>query len=65
MKIFVYTLIIIASGLIIFNITQLDYTNFFSENNKISLIGILASICAVAILLIFKMSKDIVEKTKS
>ena len=64
MKIFTYILIVLALALIIFNITLLDYTNLFNSKNSVALIGIVASICAVLILLIFRMSKKIEERSK-
>ncbi len=64
MKIFIIILIFLAFGLAVFNLTQLDFSNFTSENNKIAAIGIAASFCAVLILVIFRMSKMIQEKTK-
>ncbi|WP_246297037.1 MULTISPECIES: hypothetical protein [Flavobacterium] len=64
MKIFSYILIAAAIGLIIFNVTLLDFSNLFEGNSLVALIGIVASLCAVCILLIFKMSKAIEEKTK-
>lgn len=64
MKIFTYILIVLAFGLIVFNITQLDFSDISSEKSVISLIGIVASLCAVFILLIFRISKAIDEKTK-
>ncbi|WP_297333724.1 hypothetical protein [Flavobacterium sp.] len=65
MKYFIYTLIAIAIGLIIFNITLLDFSNLFQGNSLIALIGIIASLCAVCILIIFRMAKSIEEKTRS
>ncbi|MEO4006864.1 MULTISPECIES: hypothetical protein [Flavobacterium] len=64
MKIFSYILIAAALGLIVFNVTLLDFSNLFEGNSLVALIGIVASLCAVCILLIFKMSKAIEEKTK-
>lgn len=64
MKIFTTILVVIALTLIIFNITLLDFDHLFEGNSMVALIGIAASFCAVCILLIFKMSKMIVEKTK-
>ncbi len=64
MKIFIYALIAIALGLIIFNITLIDFSNPLEGNSLIALIGIIASLCAVCILIIFKMAKNIEEKTK-
>lgn len=62
MKIFTSILVFLALALIVFNITLLDFTNPFQGNSMIAFIGIAASICAVLILLIFKMSKKIEEK---
>ena len=65
MKIFIYTLLAIAIGLIVFNITLLDFNNLLEGDSLIALIGILASLCAVCILIIFKISKNIDEKTRN
>jgi uncharacterized membrane protein len=65
MKIFTTLLIVLAIALIIFNITQLDFNNPLEGNSMIALIGIVASVCAVFILLIFKMSKKIEQKLKN
>jgi hypothetical protein len=62
MKIFTSILVALALGLIIFNITLVDFKHPFEGNSMIAFIGIAASICAVLILLIFKMSKNITEK---
>lgn len=65
MKIFTIILILLASALIIFNITMLDFNNLFKGDSLVGLIGISASICAVLILLIFRMSKAIEDKTRN
>lgn len=62
MKTFTNVLVFLAIGLIIFNITLIDFKNPFEGNSMIAFIGIAASFCAVLILLIFKMSKCIEEK---
>ncbi|MFZ4106676.1 hypothetical protein [Flavobacterium sp.] len=62
MKIFTTILIVIAIGLVIFNITMLDLKKPFEGNSLVALIGVVASFCAVFILLIFKMSKKIDDK---
>lgn len=64
MKIFTYILIIISTLLIIFNITKLDFKNINNDESMIALIGIIASICAILILLIFKKSQMIAKKLK-
>jgi len=65
MKIFTSILVVIALALIIFNITLLDFDHLFEGNSVVALIGIAASFCAVFILLIFRMSKMIEEKSKN
>jgi hypothetical protein len=65
MKIFIYVLLAIALGLIAFNITLLDFNNLLQGNSLVALIGIVASLCAICILVIFKMSRNIDEKTRN
>lgn len=65
MKIFTSILMIIAFGLVIFNLTLLDFEKPLEGNSMIALIGIAASLCAIFILLIFRMSKKIEEKLKN
>jgi len=62
MKIFTNILVVLAIGLIIFNISLLDFKNPLEGNSMIAFIGIAASFCAILILLIFRMSKSIEEK---
>lgn len=64
MKIFTYIVIALAIGLVIFNVTQLDFSNLFGQDSMIALIGIVAAFCAILILLIFRMSKSIEDKLK-
>ena len=65
MKIFTFILIFLALGLVVFNATLLDFNHLFDEKNKVALIGIVASFCALFVLLIFRISKMIEEKTKN
>lgn len=65
MKIFTTILILVAIALIVFNITLLDFEKPFEGNSFVALIGVMASFCAVFILLIFKMSKKIEQKLKN
>ena len=62
MKIFTTILVCLALALIVFNISLLDFNHLFDGNSMVAFIGIAASLCAVLILLIFKMSKRIEEK---
>jgi hypothetical protein len=65
MKIFTYIIILIAIGLIIFNFTLLDFENLLQGDSLIALIGIIAILCAVLVLLIFRLSKSIEDKLKN
>ena len=65
MKIFTTILIFLALALIVFNITLLDFKNPLEGDSFVALVGVIASFCAVFILLIFKMSKKIEQKLKN
>lgn len=65
MKIFTTILMVIAFGLVVFNFTMLDFKNPMKGDSMVALIGIVASLCALFILLIFRMSKKIDEKLKN
>lgn len=64
MKIFTNILLFIAIALIVVNIFLLDFNKPLEGNSMIAMIGIVASFCAVLILLIFRMSKKIADKIK-
>ena len=59
MKFFTNFLLFIAISLIIVNVFLLDFNKPMEGNSMIALIGIVASFCAVFILLIFRMSKAV------
>jgi|AntRauMFilla1563_2_1112583.scaffolds.fasta_scaffold21526_2 uncharacterized Tic20 family protein len=65
MKIFTYVVIAIGVVLIGLNVTQIDLSNPLEGNSSIGLIGIVATLCAVFLVVILKMSKIIEEKTKN
>jgi hypothetical protein len=65
MKVFTTLLLFVAFALIVINIMQLDFDRPFEGNSLVALIGIVASFCAVFILLIFKISKKIQDKMKN
>ena len=63
-KTFVIVLVTLALALAIYNITLLDFNNLFEGDSLIACIGVLASFCAIVILLIFNTSRKISEKLK-
>ena len=62
MKIFTNILVLLAVALLIFNITLIDFKNPLNGDSVVAFVGIAASFCAVLILLIFRMSKKLVDK---
>jgi predicted membrane channel-forming protein YqfA (hemolysin III family) len=64
MKIFIYTLIVLAAGLIIFNTTKLDFGNLLEGESTVAVISILAGLCAVLLLTILLVSKKIASRAK-
>ncbi|AIG29376.1 hypothetical protein SL053_001905 [Flavobacterium psychrophilum] len=65
MKIFTYIIIALAIVFIGINMTRLDFNNLLEGESLIAIIGIISIICAVVILLIFRLSKSIEDKLKN
>lgn len=64
MKIFIYILIALATGLVIFNSTKLDFDQLFEGDSAVASISILAGLCAILLLGILLISKRIASKVK-
>ncbi|NNL08302.1 MAG: hypothetical protein HKP38_03670 [Croceitalea sp.] len=64
-KTFVAILVLLALALVAYNSTLLDFDNLFEGDSLIACIGILASLCAIVLLLIFVTSKKIEKKLKN
>ncbi|MEM1340401.1 MAG: hypothetical protein AAF717_20070 [Bacteroidota bacterium] len=64
-KTFIIIFILLALGMIIFNVTLLDFEAPFQGDSLIACIGIVASLCAIILLLIFATSKKIEQKMKN
>lgn len=52
-------LVIVAIALIAYNITLIDFSNPLEGNSIVAIIGIMASLCAIVLILIFYTSKKI------
>jgi hypothetical protein len=65
MKIVSYIVIVLATILMIYNATKVDFSSPFEGDSTIAFIGIVASLCAIVLMLIFLMSKMIDDKTKN
>lgn len=59
MKILNIGLFIIATILIAYNLTLVDYKNPINEDSTIALIGVVAGLCVILLLIILNISKKI------
>lgn len=64
MKIFIYILLAMAVGVVIFNATLIDYNAVFVDDSAIALIGILGALIVIVLLVILLMSRTIEKKSK-
>ncbi len=64
MKIFIYILIASATGLVIYNATQLDFEHLLKGESSIAAVSVLAGLCAILALGILLVSKRIASKVK-
>lgn len=64
MKAFIYFLIAVATALIIYNLTFVDFQDVFSGDSKTALIGVLASSIVVVLMVILLMSRSISERSE-
>ena len=52
MKIFLWILITLAFGIMVFNLTQVSWEDPFKNESAVALIGVMASSCALLLLVI-------------
>lgn len=64
MKIFTIVLSIIALGLIILNLTEVNFSAPLEGESMIAVITIVASLCVIVMMAILRISKRIEQKTK-
>ena len=62
MKILIYILIALASGLIVYNFTFLDFSAPMAGDSAAALVGVLASSCVILLMVILLMSRSIAKK---
>ncbi len=65
MKLFTIIVTVISIALIGFNITQINLDAPFEGQSVIALITIFASLCAIALLQILRLSKKVDQKLKN
>ncbi len=61
-KYLLFFLLILATTLIVYNTTAVDFQNPFEGESIVALICIVASLCAIVLLLVFSTSKKIQDK---
>lgn len=61
-KILATILILAGIALIAYNVTLVDFNDPLQGGSTIALIGIVASLCAILLILIFQISKKIQDK---
>lgn len=64
MKVFKIILVILAIVLLIYNLTIVDFSNMFSKESTVAIIGVVACICALLLLAILNVSGKIDRKLK-
>lgn len=55
----------IATLLIVFNFTKLDFNNLLEGDSTVALIGIISGFCAILLMSIYLVSKKIENKSKN
>lgn len=65
MKVFIYSLIVIAVALIAYNFTFLNFDKIASGDSGTALVGILASSIVIVLMVILLMSRAIAEKVEN
>ena len=61
-KVLLIVLIVLALGLIAYNVTLVDFNDPLRGHSLIALIGIVAALCAIVLLLIYNTSRKIQKK---
>ena len=64
MKIFSIVVIVLALCTLVFNVLKVNFEAPFEGDSSVAIIGILASLCAMVLMLILMTSKKISDKIK-
>ncbi len=64
MKIIIHILSLMALGLMIYNLTKVDFNAPFQGESVTGIITIVAALCAILLLQILRVSKQIEQKSK-
>jgi len=64
MKIFSYIITILACVTIAINAMKVDINHPLEGDSTVALIGIVAALCAIIIVILYRLAKKVDEKTK-
>jgi len=64
MKIFIYILITLATALLVYNVTKVDFSAPFQGESIVAVIGVVACLCAIVLMTILLLSRKIATKVK-
>ena len=62
MKTFMRILMVLSLGMVIFNLTQVNWEDPLYDKSSIAVIGIMAALCAFLLILLLMISKKISKK---
>jgi len=65
MKKLIYILGVLALGLMVFNLFQINYNDPFVGDSLVAVIGVVASLCAIILLIILLLAKKIQRKIRN
>jgi len=65
MKKLIYILGALALGLLVFNLFQINYNDPFVGDSLVAVIGVVASLCAIILLIILLLAKKIQRKIRN
>tara|TARA_B100000378_G_scaffold269235_1_gene257108 strand:- start:395 stop:592 length:198 start_codon:yes stop_codon:yes gene_type:complete len=65
MKYFIYFLMLCALGLLIYNITIIDFSDLMAKDSKVAVACVLSSLCVIVLMLILLISREIKKKAEA
>lgn len=64
MKYIIYSFIALASILLIYNLTILDFDHLFEGDSSTALVGVFAALCVIILMLILLVSRTIRDRSE-
>ncbi|HIB36013.1 MULTISPECIES: hypothetical protein [Mesonia] len=65
MKYFIYFLMLCALGLLIYNVTIIDFNDLMAKDSKVAVACVLSSLCVIVLMLILLISREIKKKAEA